>query len=82
LINQSNDEFNEDNVFRLNSVSGAWCPDTDSVSSKNQTSYLQIELHEVYVISAISLQGRFANGNGAEFAREFSVEYYRYAQIT
>ena len=37
----------------------------------------QIELHTVHVITATETQGRFGNGQGAEFSEAYVISYWR-----
>ncbi|CAK1588230.1 unnamed protein product [Parnassius mnemosyne] len=56
---------------------GAWCPNGLITSSSRQ--YLEIDLHDEYLISATESQGRFANSIGVEFVESYFVEYWRAA---
>ncbi|XP_037082022.1 discoidin domain-containing receptor tyrosine kinase B-like [Pollicipes pollicipes] len=54
---------------------GAWCPDRHI--SKGIREYLEVDLTRAQVVSAVSIQGRFGNGRGVEFADQFTLEYWR-----
>ncbi|KAL4705683.1 hypothetical protein ACJJTC_018756 [Scirpophaga incertulas] len=54
---------------------GAWCP--NGLISQRSRQYLQIDLHDEYLITATESQGRFANSVGVEFVESYSVEYWR-----
>ncbi|KAF0305794.1 Discoidin domain-containing receptor tyrosine kinase B [Amphibalanus amphitrite] len=54
---------------------GAWCPERHI--TKGTREYLEVNLAWPRVISAVSLQGRFGNGQGREFADQFTLEYWR-----
>ncbi|XP_021949331.1 discoidin domain-containing receptor 2 [Folsomia candida] len=62
---------------RLNQdrLGGAWCPKSQVTSEYQE--WLQIELHTVHVITATETQGRFGNGQGAEFAEAYVISYWR-----
>ena len=53
---------------------GAWCP---RVSQFPRLDYLEVDLQQDHVISAVIIQGRFAKGIGKEFATHFMVKYWR-----
>jgi discoidin domain receptor family protein 2 len=66
---------------------GAWCP-TGLVSSatSSQPEFLQLDLGsedkddttpEEFVVRAVVLQGRWANGLGQEFAEQVMIQYWR-----
>ena len=44
---------------------------------KEASEWLEINLHEVNIITATESMGRFGNGQGAEFAEAYVLEYYR-----
>lgn len=54
---------------------GAWCPLTTATSDAKE--FLEINLHTVHIITATETQGRFGNGQGAEFAESYILEYWR-----
>ena len=60
---------------RTESQGGAWCPKHQITTSPNE--WLQVELHQVHVITAVETQGRFGNGQGQEYAEAYMLEYYR-----
>ncbi|XP_046391310.1 discoidin domain-containing receptor 2-like isoform X3 [Ischnura elegans] len=55
---------------------GAWCP-RSQISKEAHEEYLQVELHTLHVITGAQTQGRFGNGQGQEYAEEYSIEYWR-----
>ncbi|XP_014203585.1 discoidin domain-containing receptor tyrosine kinase B-like [Copidosoma floridanum] len=62
---------------RLNqeSFGGAWCPRPQIKTDSSE--WIQIDLHKVHVITATGIQGRFGNGQGAEYAEAYWLEYWR-----
>ncbi|XP_061719927.1 discoidin domain-containing receptor 2-like isoform X1 [Cydia pomonella] len=73
--------FNDGNVGpqngRLNQEikGGAWCP--KSQITTESTEWLEIDLRSVHVITGVGTQGRFGNGQGAEYAEAYVIEYWR-----
>ena len=65
--------------FRLNReiAGGAWCPSKQLSASYSGQEWIQVDLQEFYIITAIATQGRFGNGMGVEFAEEYWIEYSR-----
>ncbi|CAI4224940.1 unnamed protein product [Auanema sp. JU1783] len=55
--------------------SGAWCPKPQIDS--NSYEFLQINLDRTHIVSAIQTQGRFGNGTGREFTKEYMIDYLR-----
>ena len=53
---------------------GAWCPRQSHFA---RLDYLEIDLLQDHVISAVIVQGRFANGLGKEFATHFMVKFWK-----
>ena len=53
---------------------GAWCPRQSHFA---RLDYLEIDLLQDHVISAVVIQGRFANGIGKEFATHFMVKFWK-----
>jgi len=39
--------------------------------------YLQIDLMQDHVITKAEIQGRFANGQGREYAEQYKLQYWR-----
>nr|XP_027199918.1 discoidin domain-containing receptor tyrosine kinase B-like isoform X2 [Dermatophagoides pteronyssinus] len=56
---------------------GAWCPSKQLSASYSGQEWIQVDLQEFYIITAIATQGRFGNGMGVEFAEEYWIEYSR-----
>ncbi|KAJ2954435.1 hypothetical protein O0L34_g2705 [Tuta absoluta] len=54
---------------------GAWCP--NGLITPDTRQFLEIDLHDEYLITATESQGRFANSVGVEFVESYSVEYWR-----
>ncbi|XP_031776705.1 discoidin domain-containing receptor 2 isoform X2 [Nasonia vitripennis] len=61
--------------LRQESSGGAWCPKPQITTKSSE--YIEIDLHKVHVITASGTQGRFGNGQGAEFAEAYLLEYWR-----
>lgn len=55
---------------------GAWCP-KDPISPEKDDEYFQIDLVDTHVITEVLTQGRFANGQGQEYARAYRLHYWR-----
>lgn len=56
---------------------GAWCPLSQLSAKTSGTEWIEVDLKDFHVITAISTQGRFGNGMGAEFVEEYWLEYSR-----
>ncbi|XP_068151340.1 uncharacterized protein smal [Drosophila tropicalis] len=54
---------------------GAWCP--KHMVSNALKEYLQIDLLQTHVITAIRTQGRFGKGQGQEYTEFYVLEYWR-----
>lgn len=54
---------------------GAWCPKNQI--TKEAREWLEIDLHTIHLITAVSTQGRFGNGLGVEFTEAYMLEYWR-----
>merc|ERR1711872_515003 len=54
---------------------GAWCP--AGLVAQDLKEYLEIDLLEVHIISGIATQGRFAQGQGKEFAPHYALQYWQ-----
>nr|CAH7715837.1 unnamed protein product [Callosobruchus chinensis] len=54
---------------------GAWCP--RQMVSRDSKEYLEVDLEEEYVVTAVHTQGRFGNGQGQEYAEGYMVDYWR-----
>jgi discoidin domain receptor family protein 2 len=65
-------------LFRLNSDTqgGAWCP-REPVSQEKEDQYLEVDLGSTHVIAEVLTQGRFANGQGQEYAQAYRIHYWR-----
>lgn len=54
---------------------GAWCPKEQITDQSSE--WLEIELHSVHVLTGAGTMGRFGNGQGAEYAEAYMLEYWR-----
>lgn len=54
---------------------GAWCP--KHMVSNALKEYLQVDLLQTHVITAIRTQGRFGKGQGQEYTEAYVLEYWR-----
>ena len=55
---------------------GAWCP-LQPVSPDKSDQWLGMNLTTSHVISMLETQGRYANGQGQEYAMAYRVLYWR-----
>ena len=64
---------------RLNSEKGggAWCPKNIITEKMDKQEFLEIDLKYNHIITSVVTQGRFANGQGQEFAEFFVLQYWR-----
>lgn len=61
--------------IRTESHGGAWCPRQEATQDPKE--WLEINLHQVHVITAVETQGRFGNGQGQEYTEAYQLEYWR-----
>ncbi|KRG03097.1 discoidin domain-containing receptor 2 isoform X2 [Drosophila mojavensis] len=61
--------------LKVDNNGGAWCP--KHMVSRGLTEYLQIDLLQVHLVSAIRTQGRFGKGQGQEYTEAYVLEYWR-----
>ena len=61
--------------LKVDNNGGAWCP--KHMVSRGLKEYLQIDLLQVHVITAIRTQGRFGKGQGQEYTEAYVLEYWR-----
>ncbi|KAK8396491.1 hypothetical protein O3P69_005498 [Scylla paramamosain] len=54
---------------------GAWCP-RDMVYKEGKE-YLEVNLGALHVVTKVEVQGRFGNGQGREFARQYKLQVWR-----
>lgn len=54
---------------------GAWC--AKHMVSRALKEYLQVDLLQPHVITAVRTQGRFGRGQGQEFTEAYVIEYWR-----
>ena len=57
---------------------GAWCP--RNMIGRDAGEWIEINLGVPHVITATETMGRFGNGQGAEYAEAYVIEYYRYIE--
>ena len=64
--------------FRLHNDEhgGAWCP-LQPVSPDKSDQWLGMNMTSSHVISVLETQGRYANGQGQEYAMAYRVLYWR-----
>ncbi|XP_038063802.1 discoidin domain-containing receptor 2-like [Patiria miniata] len=63
--------------LNLEQGAGAWCPLSAAPESDGRYEYLQVNFHNISVITAVSIQGRWYSGYGQEFTPKFRLEYSR-----
>ncbi|XKL63914.1 hypothetical protein PGB90_006278 [Kerria lacca] len=61
--------------IRTENHGGAWCPKQEATPDPKE--WLEINLHQVHVITAVETQGRFGNGQGQEYTEAYQLEYWR-----
>ena len=63
---------------RLNSDSagGAWCPRSFISQESGLQEFLEVDLLQEHTVTGIITQGRFANGQGQEYAEHFKLQYW------
>lgn len=54
---------------------GAWCPAGQLQPSDVQ--YLQLDLRQLFFLTVVATQGRYARNSGNEYARKYRLEYSR-----
>ncbi|XP_071518495.1 discoidin domain-containing receptor 2-like [Panulirus ornatus] len=54
---------------------GAWCP--RETVYREGTEFLEVDLGAPHVITKAEVQGRFGNGLGREFARQYKLRFWR-----
>ena len=54
---------------------GAWCPGRP-VTSGPDREWLQVDLAGLHLVTAVTTQGRFANGLGQEYTELYSLEFW------
>ena len=65
------------NRLNLDEGAGAWCPVSAKPEADGHYEYLQINFRNISVVTAVSIQGRWYDGEGREFTRNFRLEYSR-----
>ncbi|KAL1237226.1 Discoidin domain-containing receptor tyrosine kinase [Trichinella pseudospiralis] len=61
--------------IRTDNAGGAWCP--SSQIDETQYEYLEVNLHQLHVLTAVETQGRFGGGHGKEYPLHYILEYWR-----
>lgn len=61
--------------LRNDNNGGAWCP--KHMVARGLKEYLQVDLLQMHVVTAIKTQGRFGKGQGQEYTETYVVEYWR-----
>lgn len=54
---------------------GAWCP--REMVYHEGLQYLEVNLGAPHVVTKVEVQGRFGNGQGREFARQYKLQIWR-----
>uniref|UniRef100_A0A8D8YYZ7 Discoidin domain-containing receptor 2 n=1 Tax=Cacopsylla melanoneura TaxID=428564 RepID=A0A8D8YYZ7_9HEMI len=54
---------------------GAWCP--KHTVSNDGHEYMEVNLHDLHIVTGVQLQGRFGNGLGQEYAEQIVVDFWR-----
>ena len=67
--------FKKLDSVRVERNGGAWCPRQQATHQPRD--WLEIDLRQDHVITAVESQGRFGNGQGQEFAEHYLIEYWR-----
>ncbi|EDW54489.1 GM18613 [Drosophila sechellia] len=62
-------------LLKTDNNGGAWCP--KHMVSNALKEYLQVDLLQTHVITAIRTQGRFGKGQGQEYTEAYVLEYWR-----
>ena len=60
-----------------NSAGGAWCPRNFITQDSGLQEFLEVNLLQEHTITGVITQGRFANGQGQEYAEYFQLQYWR-----
>ena len=65
------------NNARLNvdTAGGAWCP--RGLIDSDAKEFIDVDLGQPHLVTAVQTQGRFGNGHGQEYAEAFVLEYWR-----
>ncbi|XP_072041216.1 epithelial discoidin domain-containing receptor 1-like [Amphiura filiformis] len=61
--------------LNLNLGGGAWCPDSVRPENTGGYEYLEINLINMTMVTAVSMQGRWDFGHGREYVKKFRLEY-------
>ncbi|KAK8724801.1 hypothetical protein OTU49_010926 [Cherax quadricarinatus] len=54
---------------------GAWCP--REMVYREGAQYLEVNLGGLHVVTKVEVQGRFGNGQGREFAKQYKLQMWR-----
>jgi discoidin domain receptor family protein 2 len=60
-----------------NSAGGAWCPRSFISQESGMQEFLEVDLLQEHTVTGVLTQGRFANGQGQEYAEHFQLQYWR-----
>jgi discoidin domain receptor family protein 2 len=60
-----------------NSAGGAWCPRSFISQESGLQEFLEVDLLQEHTVTGVLTQGRFANGQGQEYAEHFQLQYWR-----
>jgi hypothetical protein len=56
---------------------GAWCPRSFISQELDMQEFLEVDLLQEHTITGVLTQGRFAGGQGQEYAEYFTLQYWR-----
>lgn len=59
----------------METAGGAWCP--RQIIHKGSVEYLEIYLDRMQLVTKVEVQGRFGNGQGREYTRQYKLQYWR-----
>ena len=54
---------------------GAWCPRPMIYNEGKE--YLEVNLGGPHIVSKLEVQGRFGNGQGKEFVKQYKLKFWR-----
>jgi hypothetical protein len=56
---------------------GAWCPRSFISQDMDAQEFLEVDLLQEHTVTGVLTQGRFAGGQGQEYAEYFTLQYWR-----
>jgi hypothetical protein len=56
---------------------GAWCPRSFISQDLDMQEFLEVDLLQEHTVTGVLTQGRFAGGQGQEYAEYFTLQYWR-----